>query len=81
MNESEYKPISCSSYDEFESLSVMKTPVEIIYLNEGLKKTVNGFIVDVFSKNSAEYIKMDSGENIRLDTILFVNGNEIKKYC
>ncbi len=81
LENSVYKSISCSSYDEFESLAVTKTLVEIIYDSDNSEKSVKGIIEDVFSKNGGEFIKINSGEIIRLDAILSVNGKQIIQSC
>ncbi|MEE9432369.1 MAG: hypothetical protein V3V16_15085 [Melioribacteraceae bacterium] len=68
-----YKQISCDLYDRIESLSVLRKLVEIIYLSENDKSLkVEGFISDVYSKDTAEFLTMND-LSIRLDKIKSIN--------
>jgi Rho-binding antiterminator len=73
----EYKPISCDYYDELEALAIMKKKVEIIFVAEnGGKSIVLGRITELYTRDHVEYMKLDSGLEIRLDSLIEVDGKK-----
>lgn len=66
----DYSPVACDFTDELEHFCVLKEPVAISYWNarSELEKVI-GKISDVYTLKSSEFIKMDSGLEIRLDHI------------
>ena len=73
----EYKPISCDYYDELEALATMKKKVEIVFRAEnGGKSILLGRITDLYTRDKIEYMKLDSGLEIRLDTLIEVDGKK-----
>lgn len=68
-----YKPVSCNFFDRLESLAVKKEKVRIKYFkNKNEEIQVDGIIENIYSKDKAEYLKVDR-HNIRLDSIISVN--------
>jgi Rho-binding antiterminator len=77
-----YIPVACSFYDQLEVLAMRRTPVEIEYVNEGETREIKGKIVDVYcAVDRVEYLKVDHGLEIRLDTISKLNGETPPNYC
>lgn len=74
---SNYKPISCSLYDRFEAYAVKKEKVSLTTTNE----TIEGVIIDLFSKDQIEFLKLKSGKIIRLDHIQSINGMSVEESC
>lgn len=73
--EKEYKPISCTLHDHFESAAVKGELVNFeILLYDGMIKIFSGIIVDIFIRDKAEFLKLKSGDEIRLDKIISMNG-------
>ena len=70
-----YIPISCSYYDRLEAWAVRREILTIIYANseDGEAQTIEGVIVDLYSKEKAEYLRLNTGETIRLDALQSVN--------
>ncbi|MBW7888239.1 MAG: hypothetical protein H3C35_07750 [Bacteroidetes bacterium] len=82
MNETTlYQPIACSAYDRLEALAVQKTFCTILFREEGKEKEIKGIIADLFSKENAEFLRLQSGEIIRLDAVLSVNGIAVSGAC
>ena len=81
--ETAYIPISCSYYDRLEALAVRRTEVEIVYQKHGedVERTTLGTIDDVYSKGGAEYVRLNTGEIVRLDTLVSVNGIPLLRAC
>jgi len=77
-----YQPINCHFYDELELLAMRQKACPIVYCNEQeevLEKT--DVIVDFKIVDQAEYMLLKSGERIRLDRIISVDGKELKGFC
>lgn len=72
-----YKPISCSLYDKLEAFATGQITVEITVGQQ----IIRDIIVDVFSKDQAEFIRLKNGDIIRLDKIEKLNGELISLIC
>lgn len=65
-----YEPIDCAFHDELVSWATLQRPVEIVYKNQtGDQVTTQSRIADVFTKDGAEYVRLQNGEIIRLDML------------
>jgi Rho-binding antiterminator len=74
MNES-YQPIDCSFYDELEVLAMRKSNCVIEFRSDDNTITsVEDVVADVYSKNKEEFLELRSGQIIRLDRLIRVNG-------
>lgn len=76
-----YKPIDCNFYDILEANAVLRKVVVIEYLQDGKIATIENRIVDFFIKDKAEYMRLENGSEIRLDTIHTVDGNILEGSC
>ena len=68
-----YRPIDCDYYDRLESWAVKKEKVTIKYSDGKGEKEIMGIIKDFETRDHAEYLKLDNGTEIRLDTLISVN--------
>jgi Rho-binding antiterminator len=74
MNADVYKPIDCDYYDTLEVLAMSKKECVIVYIDEHQRsQTVETVIVEVFAKGAAEFIRLETGQLIRLDHLLVVD--------
>ncbi len=74
-----YTPISCELYDKIEAAATLNLPCQIIYLNENNKAVyVKDEIKDIYASHHEEYLKLLSGEVIRLDKLISFNGSETR---
>jgi transcriptional antiterminator Rof (Rho-off) len=72
-----YNPINCSFYDQLENAIVIKEKVSLEYLNENQSlEKYDGILLDIYSKEKAEFVKLADGTSIRLDFIQKLNGIE-----
>ena len=68
-----YRPISCSVHDRLEALAVRSRPCRIRHRTpEGAVESAEGRIVDIFARQGEEFLRMDGGEEIRLDRLVEV---------
>lgn len=71
---SDYRPISCDFYDILEAAATARKPVHVRYLDdEGAVQHRHATILDVFSRSGTEYLRISSGETLRLDRLLAVD--------
>ncbi len=70
-----YIPIDCSYHDMIIECIVFKKRLTLVYDNHGSPQTIKTTLLDVFTKNGEEFIKLDSGALIRLDYIISIDGN------
>lgn len=68
-----YKPISCSFYDQLETFAVKKTKLEIIYLENNENKKIEAFINNFKTLNKEEFLILSNTLEIRLDNIIKIS--------
>ena len=74
-----YQSVSCTYYDELEALATLKRSCPIIYRSDtGAEVSCEGRIVDFFSVDKAEFLKLDDGTTIRLDHLIAVDGKPVR---
>ena len=66
MSNEDYRPISCDLHSEYELLAMHRTPVTVQYLDEaGAEQHFQGIITDLFTRDGAEYMKLEAGDEVR----------------
>jgi len=66
----EYQPIDCSLHDRLEAAATLQKPVSLtIQLPSGDKDHIEDRIRDIFTRDGAEYLKLENNTEIRLDHI------------
>lgn len=74
--QNKYCPVDCEFTDELEHFSVLKIKVEVRYWGDDSKLAEeSGLIVDITSREKQEFIKMESGVEIRLDRIYEISAD------
>lgn len=77
-----YQPINCHFYDELELLAIRRKACLIIYTNQEDKPSERTDIITDFKiKDGVEYMLLKSGESIRLDRIISVDGKVLAGFC
>lgn len=70
----QYTPIGCSYYDQLELLAMHKSPTVLKYRDDQqAEQELHAVIVDVYSQDKQEFIKLDDGQTIRLDRLISVD--------
>jgi Rho-binding antiterminator len=75
MTDREYSPIDCSLHDRLEQIATLGRRVHIAYRTE----RANGGeaeeqILDVFTRDGVELVRLGDGREIRLDDLSEVDG-------
>ncbi len=77
-----YQPIDCNYYDRLEAWATMRTICRILVRDEkGNEQDVTARIIDVYALNKVEYMRMDNGLVIRLDSLISVNNIPLPDHC
>lgn len=78
---SDYQPINCEFHDVLESLATTRKHVDVEYLDiDGVLQKQYALILDVYVRDRAEYLGLSSGETLRLDRIVAVNGIKLADF-
>ena len=76
-----YQPINCEFHDLLESLATTRKPARIAFVAaDGATVHRNASVVDVFAREGAEYLSLSSGEILRLDRLVEVDGQRLADY-
>lgn len=72
---SDYLPIDCEFHDLLESHATTRKSTDLEYRDAaGTLQHVTGIVHDVYARDRAEYLTLSSGQTLRLDAIVSVNG-------
>lgn len=71
-----YTPVDCGFHDGLLALATLRRPVAIDLVGATEADPLRGRIVDVFSRDGAEYLRLDGGAAVRLDHIVAVRDEE-----
>lgn len=76
-----YAPINCDFHDLLEVLATRHEVARIEFLDaDNGTQNRTSEVVDVFSSEGAEYLLIGTGERLRLDRLLTVNGESLADY-
>jgi len=82
MKKTDYRPISCDFHDELQLIALRKMTVPIRFRKDnGEELTIETSIADLYTREKEEFLLLPTGEEIRLDRLVSVNGIELKNYC
>ncbi|MGI0491931.1 hypothetical protein ACN4EG_08965 [Alkalinema pantanalense CENA528] len=74
MQDRPYHPIDCDIYDRLLELILRCRICEVVYRNEaGESVVIQAKLVDIYSQNAVEFVRLDSGMVIRLDDLITVD--------
>ncbi|MCH8495220.1 MAG: hypothetical protein LAT57_06255 [Balneolales bacterium] len=74
-----YSPVSCTLYDELALAISRGKSIELSIEDGNAIETINVVLVDLFSKNGEEFLKIEGDRLIRLDYIRKINGEPYGK--
>ncbi len=78
---SDYQPISCEFHDFLEAAATLRRRTAIEYLDEaGQPASITAVVLDVRTKDGAEYLYADNNAVIRLDRLIAVDGRKLLDY-
>ncbi len=75
-----YKPIDCSLHDQLEVFAIQNKEISIEYNDLGSVVKLDAAVIETtISRDKEEYLKLVTGEVIRLDRLLLVDGLAFKQ--
>lgn len=78
---SRYIPVSCEFHDRLEDLATLRKQAAVSYLDEdGAPQQRSAVIKDVFARDGADYLTLSSGETLRLDRLVEVDGYKLADF-
>lgn len=81
IEQSHYHPINCEFHDLLEDVAALRRSAQIAFRDEsGLTQHRDAVITDVFARDGAEYVSLTTGETLRLDRLVEVNGARLADY-
>ena len=76
-----YIPINCEFHDLLESLATTHKPAQIGFRDaDGAEQQRTAAITDVYAHDGAEFLSLSTGETLRLDQLLSVDGQNLADY-
>ena len=81
INPQEYVPISCTFHDLLESHAISRKQVDICFRDSnGDAQRCSATITDVFARDGADYLVLSTGETLRIDRLIEVDGATLADY-
>jgi Rho-binding antiterminator len=78
---SDYRPISCEFHDVLESLATTRKPAQVEYRDaDGALRRSKAVLNDVCGREGVEYVALSSGETVRLDRLVAVDGARLSDF-
>jgi Rho-binding antiterminator len=78
---SAYQPISCEFHDLLEVQATTRKPAQIRFRDaEGQVQVRNAVVNDVYARQGAEYLAISTGEVLRLDQLVALDGAKLADY-
>ena len=67
----DYTPIDCNFYDHLEAAATLRRRVDLQYFNELRQLCLGAGVIDtLFIREKVEYLRLKTGEEIRLDHLI-----------
>ncbi|MBD9436238.1 hypothetical protein IB223_09050 [Pseudoxanthomonas sp. PXM03] len=76
-----YAPINCEFHDVLEATATRRSTASIRFMDEdGVQQQRNARIIALYANGGSEYAELDTGERIRLDRLVSVDGEVLADY-
>lgn len=76
-----YVPIDCNFYDRIEEAIVLRKVVRLEYSVNRETISVLTMLANTLTKEGEEFLILPSGEQIRMDRIISLDGTPVPKSC
>ncbi|WP_229417366.1 hypothetical protein [Massilia sp. Root418] len=77
----QYIPVSCEFHDRLEDLATLRKQAGISYTGEdGALQQRSAVIKDVYARDGADYVSLSTGETVRMDRLVEVDGYKLADF-
>ena len=77
----DYAPIACGVHDRLESYAVRRTPVDVVWRDGTETRRQRALVADVFARDGADWVALSTGETVRADRLVSVDGVPVGPGC
>lgn len=78
----DYTPIDCNYYDLLEAAATQRRRVDLQYFNDLRQLCLGSGVIDtLFIRDKVEYMRLKSGEEIRLDHLIRLDDKPAPGYA
>ena len=78
----DYAPIDCHFYDQLEAAATQRRRVALQYFNDLRQLCLESGVIDTFFiRDKAEFLRLKSGEEIRLDYLIRLDDTPAPAYA
>ena len=78
---SDYTPIACAFHDRLEDAAVRQRPVRLVWHDLQGERQAETTVADVFAKDGADWVRLGTGETVRADRLVSLDGHALKDAC
>lgn len=77
----DYIPVSCEFHDRLEDLATLRKQASISFVDDGgAPQQRSAVIQDVFARQGPDYVTLSSGDTVRLDRLVEVDGYKLADF-
>lgn len=77
----DYSPVNCEFHDVLEHHATKRATVRVRFRDEaGAQQERDAVITDVFARDGADFLSLDTGETVRLDRVVDVDGVKLAEF-
>ena len=77
----DYTPIACGFHDRLEDAAVRRRPVELVWHDPQGDRVAETTVDDVFAKDGADWVRLGTGETVRADRLVSLDGHALADAC
>lgn len=78
---SDYTPIACAFHDRLESAAVRRQSVRLVWHDPQGERVEETTVDDVFAKDGADWVRLGTGETVRADRLVSLDGHVLADAC
>ena len=81
MTDDAYTPIACSFHDRLEDAAVRQRPVRLVWTDPQGERVAETTVADVFARGGADWVRLGTGETVRADRLVSLDGHALGGAC
>ena len=77
----DYTPIACAFHDRLEDAAVRRQPVRVVWRDLQGERVAQTTVDDVFARDGADWVRLGTGETVRADRLVSLDGHTLPEAC